>query len=114
METPVGSLLWSEASTSWEMAILSENESGDPGFAYTHPTETWFVFKMLLLSLEACVQIKGKFSVPCDINRPLANMLLHIPMLETNRKISQLPTSKKQMTVKYEERKRLQIASLKQ
>lgn len=83
-----------------QVAVLSENESGDPRFAYTHPTETWFVFKMLLLRLEARVQIKVKFSVPCDINRPLTNMLLHIPMLETNRKMPQLPRSEKQMTIK--------------
>lgn len=100
METPVDSLLWSKTSTSREMAILSENESGDPRLAYTHPTETQFVFKMLLLRLEACVQTKVKFSVPRDINRVLANMLLHIPVLETNRMIPQLPRSKKQTIVK--------------
>lgn len=100
METPADSLLWSETSTSREMAILSENESGDPRFAYTLPPEMQFVFTMLLLRLEACVQTKVKFSVPRGINRALENMLLHIPMLETNRKIPQLPRSKKQTTVK--------------
>ena len=44
------------------------------------------VFKMWLLRLEACVQIKYiNFSVPPDINISLPSMSLHVKMLETNK-----------------------------
>lgn len=98
------------------MAAFTENEFGDPGFAHTSSTEMWLLFKMLLLRLEAYVQIKEliKFSATHDINRSLPSMSLHVTVLETNRKIPQLPRSKRQMTVKNQERKQPQITSLKQ